>query len=489
MADLTVEAAHFELAGGITPEMHKTLSTQCPLQPLTRPSHLLFPVHFSGGGLGESLVGVGETVAQGQPIIKTESGVTHCASRGGRVVQIEPRPVLHASNTTSDTIVIATDDSPERITLPPLSWPWTRETLIQRALDAGIIGLGGAGFPSHQKWTTPQTLIVNVAECEPYLTADDMLIRVDAESVVCGAEGLARTFDIQRIVIGIEDNKPEALEALKTAIQSADTTYQFEIVILPTRYPSGAERQLVWLTLGEEIQSGNRPTDHGILVHNPSTLAALTRAIDGKPMTDRIVTLTGNQLTVPKTVLAPIGTPLVDLIHAGSGEAEANAPVTIGGPFMGFEVTHGDGGMTKTTHCILVNQVVRRHSEPCIRCGACAEVCPVNLQPQQLFNALEREALARAAHEGLSDCIECGACNTVCPSHIPLAQWFRHGRARLQSEAEAQRRADAARNRFISRNERLERLANEQHARRMVRRTQRVDALARVRRSREDNAS
>jgi electron transport complex protein RnfC len=489
MADFTIQAAHFQLPGGVEPEMHKACSTTSPLKRLTDPKHLYFPVHYSGGGPGESLVRVGQTVSQGTPIIQTESGVVHCASRAGQIVEIKHQPVLHASNDTSDTIVIETDGSHDQIHFEPLSWPWTPETLIQRALDAGIIGLGGAGFPSHQKWGTQHTLIINAAECEPYLTADDLLIRVDTQSIIRGACLLARTFEIQRIVIGIEDNKPEALDALQTAIQSARSDCHFDIIMLPTRYPSGGERQLIWLTLGEEIRSGQRPSDHGILVHNPGTLAALSRAIDGKPLTDRIVTLTGDQMHDPKNVLAPIGTPLTNLLMAGGSDPEATSSVIIGGPLMGFEVTHRDGGMTKTTNCVLVRHEIQTPPEPCIRCGACAEACPVNLQPQQLLSALEHHAFTRASHEGLTDCIECAACNTVCPSHIPLAQWFRHGRARLRSEAEEQQRADAARQRFASRAERLERLAEEQEARRTARRTQSVDALARARQAREGNPS
>ncbi len=489
MADLNIQTTRFQLPGGIEPEMHKACSTETPLEQLDTPKHLYFPVHYSGGGRGESLVHVGQRVSRGTPIIQTDSGVVHCASRGGQIVCVEPRAVLHASNDISDTIVIETDERLDQDYLEPLSWPWTREILIQRALDAGIIGLGGAGFPSHQKWGAQHTLVINAAECEPYLTADDLLMRVDAHSIVRGACLLARTFEIQRIVIGIEDNKSHALDALTTAIQSARSDCHFEIVVLPTRYPSGGERQLIWLTLGEEIQSGQRPSQHGILVHNPGTLAALSRAVDGKPITDRIVTLTGDQMRSPKNVLAPIGTPLTELLAAGHTDLEHISSLVIGGPFMGFEVMHHDVGMTKTTNCVLVRDPMPLPIEPCIRCGACAEACPVNLQPQLLLNALESQALERASHEGLADCIECAACNVVCPSHIPLAQWFRHGRARLQADTEAQQRADAARLRFTSRTERLERLAKEQEARRTARRAQSVDALARVRQAREGNPS
>ena len=487
MAEYQIRRCDRHLTGGIHPETHKQLSTAEPCVFVETPTRLLFPIHFSGGGPGEALVRVGDPVAKGTPIIRCQSGIVHVASRAGTVLEVTDHAMAHPSSERSACIVIEPDGLDRQDYLSPMNWPFDAETLRERAIEAGILGLGGAGFPSFKKWSNrTQTLIINAAECEPYLTADDTLIRIDTHSMIRGACLLSRTLDIQTIVIGIEDNKPEALEAIECALKESRSDCFFDIVLLDTKYPSGSARQLVWLTLGIEVPTGSRSVEAGVIVHNPGTLAALSRAIDGKPITDRIITLTGESFTRPKNVIAPIGTPISHLIAATDTNPQSLHSVIIGGPMMGYRVTDFSAGITKTTNCLLAREVEVQPESPCIRCGACATACPVRLQPQQMVAALKGDALNRAIHEGLGDCIECAACNAVCPSNIPLAEWFRRGRFEMKERAREHQQASDARDRFEARNTRLERLAQEQEAKRAARKAKSADALNKARKAREE---
>jgi electron transport complex protein RnfC len=489
MAEYQIRRCDRQLEGGIHPETHKDLSTAEPCVFVDDPKRLVFPIHFSGGGPGEALVAVGDTVSQGTPIIKCQSGIIHVASRAGTVIDITDHAITHPSANQSASIIIEPSGLKEQSYLDPLVWPFDADTLRDRAIEAGILGLGGAGFPSFKKWSDgTQTLIINAAECEPYLTADDTLMRIDTHSMIRGACMLSRTLDIKTIVIGIEDNKPEALEAIEDALKESRSDCFFDIVLLDTKYPSGSERHLVWLTLGIEVPTGSRSVELGVIVHNPGTLAALSRAIDGKPITDRIVTLTGEALKAPKNVIAPIGTPINHLIEATDTSPSSLTSITVGGPMMGYAVTEFTAGITKTTNCLLARDVEIPPESPCIRCGACATVCPIRLQPQQMVFALKGGSLDLAVHEGLGDCIECAACNAVCPSHIPLAEWFRLGRFEARDQANEQRLASEARERFEARNARLERIAQEQEAKRAARKTKTADALDKARKAREQTA-
>jgi len=484
MSECQLRQSTHPLVGGIHPETHKTESLKQQCMMLPTPPELIFPLHFSGGGPGHALVSVGDRVQQGTPIIQTESGIVHAASRAGVVTAISEHPLAHPSQGPSVCLFIRTDSAGPSLTLP-LRSSWTAEALRQRAMEAGILGLGGAGFPSHQKWgDTLHTLLINGAECEPYLTADDTLMQQDADAVIQGAVALAENLNLTRIVIGIEDNKPDALEQLKKAIAESSSSYLFEVVVVPTKYPSGGERQLIWLTLGLEIGSGRRPVDHGIVVHNPGTLAALAHSIDGNPLIERVVTVTGDAVPAPQNVIVPIGTPIRHILNHAGVDSYGDLQLTVGGPLMGFTVHATEAPVVKTTNCLLLRAPTQQPIEPCIRCGLCAEACPVQLQPQRLFQMVSHGALAAAGHEGLADCIECAACNAVCPSHIPLASWFQHGRYSLQEEAQQTAIADQARQRFEARQARLTRLAQEQEARRKARRTQNSDMLAKVRAAR-----
>lgn len=486
MAKYQIKICERQLEGGIYLEEFKYISKTEPCVFLETPAILSFPLNFSGGGAGDSLVQVGDRVSKGTPIIQCLTGIIHVASRSGVVTAIQDHPITHPSARNSKCITVETDGTDNQDYLPPLNWPFNAVTLRQRAIEAGILGLGGAGFPSLKKWGDgTQILIINAAECEPFLTADDTLMRIDSRSMIRGASILSQTLDIKKVIVGIEDNKPEALDAIKLAIAESQSSCSFDIVLLETKYPSGGERQLIWLALGIEVPSGSRSIENGILVHNPGTLAALSRAVDGKPVTDRVVTLTGDLIANPRNVIAPIGTPLLSLIKAAKTDPEQLDSVTIGGPMMGYSISEYSAGITKTTNCVLARTPTKQPEGPCIRCGACASVCPVALQPQQMIMALKGDSLGQALHEGLVDCIECAACNAVCPSHIPLAEWFQFGRFKQREKDLEKKLAVAARERFEKRNERLKRIAAEQEAKRTTRRDKGAEALIKARLSRE----
>lgn len=489
MVKLRVRQQESFLRGGIFVEAHKAQSTQEPCTFTDTPKELIFPIHFSGGGPGKILIKIGQAVAQGTPIIECKSGILHAASRAGHITSIEPRRVIHNSQALSPCIVLKTDGSNRQENdLTPISLPLDISEIKERARAAGILGLGGAGFPSHKKWEEKvHTLIINGAECEPYLTADDTVMQIDTHSMIQGACVLASALNVKTIVIGIEDNKPAALHQIKKTILDSQADHSFEIVVIETKYPSGGERQLVWLTLGVELPSGLRPVDLGILVHNPGTLAALARALDGKPTTDRIITITGEYIGRPRNVIAPIGTPIRHLLTSAEAKFDCITDITVGGPMMGFNSTALDAGITKMSNCLLANSIKKYSIDPCIRCGYCAVACPVQLQPQQLYLALSNDNLERAQHEGLDDCIECAACNNVCPSHIPLAEWFRLGRFQNREATRNKQVAASARIRFEARTMRLDRLAQEDASKRAARREQTTDALVKARKLREKN--
>ena len=489
MADYQIRRCERQLEGGIHPETQKGLSTTDSCIFVGDPKCLVFPIHFSGGGPGEALVAVADTVSQGTPIIKCQSGITHVSSRAGKVIDITDHAITHPSVTKSASIIIEPNGLEDQNCLDPLVWPFDADTLRSRAIEAGILGLGGAGFPSFKKWSDGmQTLIINGAACEPYLTAEDTLMRIDTHSMIRGASVLSQSLDIKTIIIGIEDNKLEVLEAIESALKESCSDCFFDVVLLDTKYPSGSERHLVWLTLGIEVPTGSRAVESGVIVHNPGTLAALSRAIDGKPITDRIVTLTGEALAAPQNIIVPIGAPISHLIEATDTNPKSLTSITIGGPMMGYSVTNFTAGITKTTNRLLAREVYIPPESPCIRCGACATVCPVRLQPQQMVFALKGGSLDRAIHEGLTDCIECAACDAVCPSHIPLAEWFRLGRFEARDKANDQRRAAKARERFEARNMRLKRIGLEKEAKRAVRQAKTADALEKARKARKESA-
>jgi len=469
----------WDIHGGIHPPEHKELSNRTPIQPAPLPKRLILPLAQHLGAPAEPCVTLGEHVLKGQQIAVASGFVSAAlhAPTSGVVSFIGPQPYPHVSGMLANAIVIDSDGEDRWIELEPhLDYrALERPALLELIRQAGISGLGGAGFPTAVKLTPPptqriRTLIINGTECEPYITADDLLMREKAAELVAGIEILAHLIQPQDVLIGIEDNKPEAIAAVRAAIGERP----FVLKVFPTKYPSGGEKQLIQILTGEEVPSGGLPADIGMLCQNVGTCVAIHDAVLlGKPLISRITTLTGEALARPMNVEALIGTPAGELLAFAGLEQNRLNRLIMGGPMMGFTLPSLDVPVIKTTNCLLASTLEELPPPPpalpCIRCGECAEACPVSLLPQQLhFFTLGQEHEQLKAHH-LFDCIECGACAYVCPSNIPLVQYYRAAKAEIRELEQKQQKAEHSKQRFELRQERLRRAEEQKEAERAAR--------------------
>jgi len=461
--------------GGIHPPQHKQASTQQAITKAEIPRHLVLPLHQHIGESAEPCVAIGEHVLKGQPIACPQGYISapiH-ASSSGTVVAIEDRLIPHPSGMSAPCIVIETDGEDRWIEHSPEA-PYTEiETSHLRNLirNAGIVGLGGAGFPSYIKLNPAgkviDTLILNGVECEPYMTCDDMLMRENPQSILAGARIMQHALQAKQVLIAIEDNKPLAYDAMQEA--TANDT-DIEVIQVPTLYPQGGEKQLIKVLTGKECPSDGLPLQIGIVVHNVATAAAIHRAIDlGEPMISRIVTVTGDGVRQPRNLDVPFGTPMQALLDQCGGLTEDVDRIIMGGPMMGFAMHSTDIPLVKTTNCILAatkdNVTPPSHVMPCIRCGDCASVCPVSLLPQQLHWFSRAREFEKTQEYNLFDCIECGCCAYVCPSNIPLIHYFRYAKTEIWAQEREKEKADLARQRHDFRQSRIDREKAEKAAR------------------------
>ncbi|TGD71177.1 electron transport complex subunit RsxC [Mangrovimicrobium sediminis] len=465
--------------GGIHPVENKHQSLHTPIRDAGIPAELTLPLSQHIGAPATPLVAVGERVLKGQLVAEATGLVSAAlhAPTSGTVTAIEPRPIAHPSGLPAPCLVIASDGEDAWCELPP---PCSFETLerpelLARIRAAGIAGMGGAGFPAAVKLglkpgTQVETLIINGTECEPYITADDILMRERAAQIVRGAQILAHLVAPAETVIGIEDNKPEAIAAMCAAAEGTG----IEIAVFPTKYPSGGEKQLIELLTGKQVPSGGLPMDVGVVCQNVGTAAAVADAVEhGRPLISRITTVTGAAVDEPQNFEVLLGTPMSHLLALAGYRAADNPRLVMGGPMMGFTVPDPGVPIVKTTNCILAPSAQELPAPPpaqaCIRCGLCAEACPASLLPQQLYWFARGREFEKAEAHNLFDCIECGACSYVCPSNIPLVQYYRAAKAEvLQMRRDAQK-AEHSRQRFEARQERLEREEAEKEARRAAR--------------------
>ncbi len=463
--------------GGIHPPQYKELSNQRPIAQAAIAAELVIPLHQHIGQSAAPIVEIGAQVLKGQEIARAQGYVSASvhASSSGTVIAIEERPIPHPSGMSAPCIVIATDGEDRWQKQPPVDGHYTEmepSHLRNLVRAAGIVGLGGAGFPSFIKLNPTgkviDTLIFNGVECEPYITCDDMLIRERASEIVAGINIMRHALQAREVLVAIEDNKPEAIAAMRQASANANES-GIEVVIVPTRYPQGGEKQLIKVLTGKEVPSNGLPFQIGIVVQNVATAYAIHRAINhGQPLVSRIVTITGDGVKEPRNLEVPIGTPIQHLIDQCGGTTGDIERVIIGGPMMGFAMHSTAIPLIKTSNCILVTRKPDQPPPlemPCIRCGACAEVCPVELLPQQLYWHARAKEFDKTQEYDLFDCIECGCCSYVCPSNIPLVHYYRFAKTEIWSQEREKEKADQARKRHEFRLSRIEREQFEKEAR------------------------
>ncbi len=462
----------FKFHGGVHPPENKTQSTQLPIAPLPLPEKLVLPLRQHVGNLPKIKVSAGDKVLKGQLLAEAEGTVSAAihAPTSGTIAAIEDAVIPHPSGLPDKCIVLTPDGRDEWIARTPLDWRnMEPKAVITELRNSGIVGFGGATFPSHIKLRTDDkssvhTLIINAAECEPYITCDDMLMRERASEVVQGIQIAQHLLGAEQTVIGIEDNKPEAATAMQAAV--AGTNIQVKVV--PTLYPSGDARRLVYLLTGMEIPHDKRTTEVGLQVFNVATVLALHLYLDlGEPAISRIVSVTGN-VARPQNFEVLFGTPLRHLIRAAGGANPGTTHYIMGGPMMGFKLPGDDVPISKAANCIIASApdlfAPPPVPMPCIRCARCADACPVNLQPQELYWFAKSDNFEKARDYKLFDCIECGACAYVCPSNIPLVQYYRYAKSEIITADRAKEAADLARQRNEFRLHRIEREKQERAA-------------------------
>ncbi len=456
----------FKFKGGVHPPGHKSESNTRPVHAAPLPRKLVIPLRQHIGNPAKPVVEVGERVLKGQMIGAADgyiSAAVH-ASSSGTVSTIGPAVVPHASGLPDNCITIETDGLDEWIVHAPLDYRAMEPAdLRMRLRDLGLTGLGGAVFPSAVKLdpgaTHPcSTLILNGGECEPWITCDDVLMRRHADDILQGVAVMRHLLGSTEILVGIEDNKPEAIAAMQAAAQKMD--FAVEVVAVPAIYPGGGAKQLIETLTGKQVPSGKLSTDIGIQVFNVGTAYALARAVHhGEPLISRLVTVTGHVLR-PQNFEVLIGTPMHALITL-AGDRDGATGVLMGGPMMGVPMPDLEVPVVKATNCILVQSNALfpplPKALPCIRCTRCADVCPAELQPQELFRFAKAGDFGRAQEYHLFDCIECGCCSYVCPSHIPLVDFYRYAKSEIWAREKEKRAADLARERHEFRQFRLER--------------------------------
>ena len=418
--------------GGIHPKYNKEMSKRDLTVQTVAPKIVVIPMQQHIGAPCTPLVGVGDRVLRGQKIGEGEGlCVPVHASVSGTVIAVEPRP--HTSGRMVNAVVIENDFQNETVAPAPCGENPDTDAILHAIREAGIVGMGGAAFPGNVKALSAlghvDTLIANACECEPYITADDTLLRTRPREVLEGMTILRTILNPERTVLAVEDNKGEAIGEIQAIL--ADFPF-VELKILPTRYPQGAEKQLIQSVTGREVLPGQLPVSVGCAVFNVSTYAAIYRAVKlGLPLTERIVTISGEAIGNPQNFLVPIGTPFHDLIEIAGGLHDTTERVISGGPMMGFAQSDLAVPVIKATNsilCLFQDKNGAAENPVCLRCGKCVSVCPMRLQPLYMYRFTNAGKVAELNRLHLLDCMECGCCAFTCPGKLPLVETFRRGK-------------------------------------------------------------
>ena len=465
----------WEFDGGIHPPDMKSQSNKKPISTLPLPQDFYVPIKQHTGSAGSVLVKRGDHVLKGQPLTQGD-GLTSLpvhAPTSGMVIDVFPYVAAHPSGLPEISVHIKADGLDQWREQNPMDdfLTQTPEQLVEKIYQAGIAGLGGAVFPTaakiHSAEKQVKLLIINGAECEPYITCDDRLMRDYADEIIEGIRIIRYILRPEKVVIAVEDNKLEAVSALERALHGAN---DIEIRVIPTKYPSGAAKQLIQVLTGMEVPSGQRSSSIGVLMQNVGTAFAVKRAvINDEPLIERVVTLTGDKIPHKGNYWARFGTPIYHLLQQADYQYDQRFPVFMGGPMMGFILPDLNAPLTKVSNCLLApdhfEYAPPEEEKSCIRCSACSDACPVKLMPQQLYWFARSEDHEKAEEYSLKDCIECGICAYVCPSHIPLIQYFRQEKAKIWEIKHKAKLAEEAKIRFEQRQARLEREEQERKQR------------------------
>jgi electron transport complex protein RnfC len=457
----------FKIRGGVHPQDRKALSADAPIEDLPLPALLHIPLQQHIGAPAAPAVRRGERVAKGQLLAHSQGAISapvH-APTSGRIVGIGSYPAHHASGLNVRTISLQPDGEDRwadgiRGVDDPFALP--AEEVAVRVAAAGIVGMGGAAFPSAVKLNLRRryrlhTLVINAAECEPYLTCDDRLMRERSDAVVDGVRIIAHALGVDKVIIGIENNKPQAQAAMRRAAEPFDTLH---IAGLPARYPMGSEKHLVQTVTGRETPARGLTADVGVVVHNPATAFAVHEALrHGRPLVSRIMTVTGGAIRRPANLRVLLGTPLQQLVdHCGGFEVEP-ARIVSGGPMMGqplpgtrVPTVKGSNGLLALTE----EETAERPAMPCVRCASCVRACPCGLLPLEMAARTRAGDLERVVKLGLMDCIGCGSCSYVCPSHIPLVQYFNYAKGEMAARGRAKQKQAETKRLIEQRSERME---------------------------------
>jgi len=434
--------------GGIHPDYSKNLTKNLPIKTLDIPDQVIIPLVQHIGAICHPVVKVGDQVKAGTLIAESEKLISAkiYSSISGKIKAIKKaeHPVIGSCN----AIIIDSDKTDEKETLtgdyPVKMEDFTSQNIIDIIKQAGIVGMGGAGFPTHVKLSPPadkkiDTFILNGAECEPYLTCDDRMMQEHSKEVLKGSILIMKAVGVKKGIVAIEDNKPKAIEAMRTSLNEIrDTRYELRIVVLHTKYPQGGEKQLIKALTNREVPPAKLPFDVGCMVDNIQTAYAIYEAVyNKKPLYERVLTITGDAIKEPSNLRVRIGTPISYIIEKCNGAKDSLAKLINGGPMMGIAQYIDTAPIIKGTSGILLlseKQVNIKEPDPCIRCGRCIEACPVNLIPIDIARAAEYGKFDIANNANASDCIECGCCSYVCPANIELVHLIKHAKRSIQCD-------------------------------------------------------